>query len=172
MIDVRVDEEKLLTNAVNQFNLVLQLFPRADSKMSTLLGYNLGMLGFLGANAPRFQDWTLLLWVVYPLAVLFVGLSLVFVYKSSYPTIISNKRSLIFFNDIAALNQDDFVAQFRHEFRKDYADDMLRQIWCNSEILHDRFHYLQQGYKMTALAVAPWVCSQIVSAELSRGLKL
>ncbi len=170
-MELPADEEKLLANAINQFNVVLQFFPRADAKMSTLLGINIGMLAFLGTNVPPFQQWTLALWIACPLALVLMGISLLYVYKSSYPAIIADKRSLIFFNDIAAYGEDDFIAKFRQEFLKDYTDDMLRQIWCNSEILRERFHHLQQGYKALALAVAPWLLTLMFSANLTHALK-
>lgn len=170
-MELQADEEKLLANAINQFNVILQFFPRADSKMSALLGYNLGMLAFLGANVPPFQSWTVALWIVCPTALICMGVSLIYVYRSSYPTIIDSKRSMIFFNDIAAYDRDEFVSKFRAEFLQDYTDDMLRQIWCNSEILRERFHHLQQGYKALAFAVLPWVVTLMLSAGYTHELK-
>jgi hypothetical protein len=164
-------EEQLLANAINQFNIVMQFFPRADAKMSTLLGYNLGMLAFLGANSPGFDKWTLTMWILYPVALALIGTSLIYVYRSSYPTILDNKRSLIFFNDIAAISQDDFVTKFRNEYRVNYIDDMLRQVWSNSEILRQRFHFLQQGYRAMALAVLPWLVALTISAQISHSFR-
>jgi len=72
-----VDDRELLATATAQFNLALQFFPRADAKMSTLFGYYLGMLAFLGANAPAPSSWPLMLWIPYSLAILAIGASLV-----------------------------------------------------------------------------------------------
>jgi len=64
------------------------------------------------------------------------------------------------------------VKVFREEFRVNYVNDMLRQIWLNSEILHERFLYLQQGYKFTALAIGPWLIAVMYSAALNHHVKL
>jgi Family of unknown function (DUF5706) len=142
--------------AWKQLDIVLGFFARVESRLSLVFGVNLAMAGVLVASAPPLQgfEWYLLLGLV-PLGL--IGWSTWHVYRGFFPQLGGGENSLVYFRSIAERTDDAFRKEWRSQPENDRLDDVLGQIWRNSEILTVKFDQLKKSFALTAWAAAPWV---------------
>lgn len=152
-----MDQQHLQNVAGSQLDRVLGFFQRVDAKSAVVLAVDTGMLAFLASKLPPLE--TLRWWeIVIPgLAVALLGLSLWQVYKETFPTLSGGNRSLIYFREIAARTEAKFIEEFREQSEQNYVNDLLGQIWRNSEILREKFDHLKTACIFLALAIPPWI---------------
>ena len=147
---------KDVETARQQLALVLGFFTRADDKLSLLLGVDLGMtaVAFAALDVPA----GLAIGQVM-LAVTFAALmliSLLHLFKGSFPQLEGGEQSLVYFRAIAAKQEAAFVAEFSEMTEADLARDLLQQTWRNSAILKKKFGHVKTAYVVTIVAVMPW----------------
>jgi hypothetical protein len=152
-----MDQQHLQGIAGAQLDRVLGFFQRVDAKSSVVLAVDTGMLAFLVSKLPPFE--TLRWWeiAIPSLAVALLGLSLWQVYKETFPTLSGGNRSLIYFREIAARTEAKFIEEFKGQSEPNYVNDLLGQVWRNSEILKEKFDHLKTACIFLALAIPPWV---------------
>ena len=145
-----------LEEAERQLDRVLGFFARLDAKASALFAIDAAMLGVLSAkiSSHTFQHWLLGFSVL--ATVLLLGTSLAFLYVSGFPHTKGGKGSLIYFNEIASRTEANFISETRSTNREIIFDDVLGQIWRNSEILQIKFQSLKRAFVTTAIALVPW----------------
>jgi hypothetical protein len=142
--------------ALEQLNLVLGFFPRVDSMIVVVLGIDLAMLGVLASHLPKYGS--LSPWVVVALIpVLLITVSLVRLYGAAFPRLDGGAQSLVYFREVAARTEVNFVHQFLHQKTGDYTRDVLGQVWRNSQILSLKYDSLKSAFVWLAWAVLPWV---------------
>lgn len=151
--------ENAYTASRDQLKLVLSFFPRVDSKLSVVLAINTGMLAVLGADAPPLSDlsWAMLLSA--GLAVALLGVSVAFLYRGAFPSLRGGNASLVYFREIAKLTEHQFVEHFKHQDDEQRVNDLLGQVWRNSEILKAKFDALKYAFIFLALALIPWLAA-------------
>lgn len=148
--------------AWQQLNLILGFFSRIDTKLSVVLGINLGMLALLATRLPALKELTP------PAAELSVAfaISLIFSFRhlwiGAFPHLEGGTNSLVYFRSIAEMKESDFRQAFGNLSSEELANDLLDQCWRNSKILTCKFHSLRYAYIFTLLAVLPWVCLIII----------
>ncbi|WP_343674928.1 Pycsar system effector family protein [Paraburkholderia heleia] len=156
---IRLSEEERLKAARDQLNLVLSFFPRVDTKLSVVLGANVGMLGVLFSRltvpgAAVFPP--CVLWSLIGAFLVLMGFSSYHLYRGSFPTLEGGAGSLVYFSEIAARGEHDFVIAFSKLSLPSLTDDLLSQCWRNSVILKQKFASLRRAYVWSAVAVMPW----------------
>jgi Family of unknown function (DUF5706) len=153
---IAMDLDKLETASEAQLTLVLSFFARVETKLSFVFAIDTGMLAVLAADAPPMK--TLSLWATGAagLAVLFIGLSIVFLYRGAFPNLKGGEASLVYFREIARRTEHQFIAQFKKQTQEQRTDDLLGQAWRNSEILKMKFEALKVAFTLLAISVAPW----------------
>lgn len=158
----RLDTEKRLAVARDQLNLILGFFTRVDTKLSVVLGIDIGMLGLLSTKAPSMKDITLYPWLTVIAFLVAVGLSLMRLYFGSFPNVNGGERSLVFFREIAKLREAEYVDAFSALSAEDLTKDLTCQVWRNAVILKEKFHHLRWAYIFMACGIPPWVVALIV----------
>lgn len=147
-----------LIAAWSELNLVLSFFGRVDTKLSVVLGIDLGMVGLLLSKLPSqlteinlIGRWSLLVFVLNTVV------SLIQLYRGSFPNIVGGTESLTYFRAIAKRREVTFVDEFSAQTSEQLARDVLCQVWRNSEILSQKFTCLKWAYIAMAIAIIPWV---------------
>ncbi|WMY09620.1 Pycsar system effector family protein [Paraburkholderia phenoliruptrix] len=155
----RLGQDDQLKAARDQLNLVLSFFSRVDTKLSVVLGANVGMLGVLFTRVTAVGTATFPPYVLWGLIVLFVmllGFSSYHLYRGSFPNLAGGAGSLVFFREIATRGEQDFIAAFSRLSSTALTEDLLSQSWRNSVILTQKFASLRRAYVWSAFAIVPW----------------
>jgi hypothetical protein len=127
--------ENLLPICQSQLTLVLNFFPRVDSISSVLLAINTGIITSL---------WHL--------------------YKGAFPRLEGGEGSLIYFREIAKTTEANFVSEFARQDEPTYVNDLLGQVWRNSQILTEKFDHLKKAFWALGLAIVPWAIALLLNA--------
>jgi hypothetical protein len=153
--------------AWQQLNLVLGFFSRIDTKLSVVLGINLGMLALLATRMPALKDLT-------PLAAasgIAFAIALCFSFRhlwiGSFPHLEGGTNSLVYFRSIAQMKESEFRIAYGSLSSDELANDLLNQCWRNSKILTCKFHSLRYSYIATLCAVIPWMMLIVILTNLS-----
>jgi hypothetical protein len=165
-----MDTKLLIDSAKDQLNRILGFFSRVDSKASVLLAVNTGMLAILVSNMPpvRSFDWRMLI-VAVPL--FFSAMSYWHLYKEAFPNLKGGHDSLIYFREISKRTESRFIEEFRSQRDDAYLNDLLSQIWRNSEILTEKFDHIHLAFNYLTLAIVPWLLSLAVLVSKNTSLK-
>lgn len=128
-----------------QLDRILNFFPRVDGKATGLFAVASAELAVLLLNLQfgDFERW----YVAIPVFACALLLSLTFfwLYRCSYPHLEGGKGSLIYFQEIATRTEGDYRRELREAEIDRLIDDLVGQIWRNSEILKLKFGYLKKA---------------------------
>lgn len=149
--------DKQLAAARDQLNLVLNFFSRVDTKLSVVLGIDLGMAGLLVSKTPTDAQVWPGAWVVVGIFATLLAISLFHLYRGSFPNINGGQGSLVFFREVARRTETEYCEAFRLLDATTLSDDLLRQVWRNSAILGEKFNHLRWSYIYMASAIMPWL---------------
>lgn len=157
--------EKLYTASKDQLNLVLSFFSRVDSKLSVVLAIDTAMLAVLGTDAPPLKDlsWPMVAAALFAVALL--GASIVFLYRGAFPSLKGGNASLVYFREIANRTEHQFIEEFKQQAEEARVNDLLGQVWRNSEILKEKFDALKMAFRLLAVALIPWVVALVLFAS-------
>ena len=160
-----LDDQERLSAAWSELTLVLGFFTRIDTKLSVVLGINLGMLGLLGSRIPAFNQipwWMALLAAAFalPLAASFYHL-----WHGAFPDRRGGTNSLVYFGSIARMSESHFRGAFNVLTPQALANDILNQVWRNAKIAERKFTSLCRAYVSTLLAVLPWFAMLVILRE-------
>jgi hypothetical protein len=151
--------EEQISASEKSLERVLSFFSRIENRASVLFAINTAMLAFLGTNSPAlkyFTEWYMFI-VVIPIG-LIVG-SLWCIYKCHFPKLDGGQSSLLYFREISARTEVKFIGEYKKLSKDGYLEDILSQVWRNSEILKEKFDYLKCAFIFLALAIFPWIIS-------------
>jgi hypothetical protein len=151
-----MDVKQRVDIASGQLDRVLGFFARVETKASFIFAIDSTLLALVAVNI-QFED--LRNWlVVTPAAIclLFVAVSLIYVYRCSFPSLIGGSNSLIYFREIAKRREVEFIEQFSDADEEAYARDLMGQIWRNSEILSAKFKAIKIAFILTGISLLPW----------------
>ncbi|MGY3590140.1 hypothetical protein ACVIGB_010277 [Bradyrhizobium sp. USDA 4341] len=152
--------------ATKQLDRVLSFFPRVESKASFLFAVDAALLGVLAVNVQKedFSIWYAALAAISASA--FFCLSLYFVYRCIFPSLAGGHASLIFFREIAKLREPEYLQAIKSVTDDQLLDDLLGQVWRNSEILGKKFDHIKIAFVLTGTGLLPWL-TFLVSAALN-----
>ena len=154
-----MSEEDQLKAAWSQLTLVQGFFSRIDTKLSVVLGLDLGMLAMLSSRMPAYREFTMVQVLCLSLCVAPLTASLLRLYRGAVPSTHGGQESLIYFGRIAHLSEMDFIEAIRKRTEGDLVADLYAQVWRNSQILTEKFSALQSAYRWLLIAILPWVVS-------------
>jgi len=152
-----MDDEERLAAATNQLDLVMGFFPRADTKLSVVLGINLGMLAVLAPRLPGMEDMTTLVCGIGVCFVLILIASFYHLWNGAFPHLNGGTSSLVYFRSIAGMTESSYRQAYTGLSAGALADDLLNQVWRNSKILDSKFTSLCYAYRITLVAVPFWL---------------
>lgn len=156
--------ERLIEVSKDNLSRILGFFSRVDTLSSVVLAINIGMLAVITANTPALQSISRLQLIIAIVFIVITGFSLYHLYKCSFPRLECEEKSLIYFREIAELEQLDFAKEFIGQSEKDYLHDLIKQIWRNSEILKLKFDHIKKAFIFLVLALVPWLTFLIMVA--------
>lgn len=156
-----MDNEALVEASKDQLTRVLAFFSRVDTVASVLLGVDLGMLALLANNVLpiSFFEWSI---YVSAIPAVLIGISLYHLFRGYFPRLTGGWLSLIYFREIAERTESDFIREFRAQSEETYVNDLLSQVWRNSEILTQKFNHLSKAFIFLAWAIIPWVVALVL----------
>ena len=143
--------------AWQQLHLVLGFFPRVDTKLSVVLGINLGLLAMLATRTPRVEATTPLIAVLG--VAFFAPLTTSFwhVWWGYFPDLRGGTGSLIYFRAISKMSESEFRKACAGRSIDDLEGDILDQCWRNSKILDAKFASLRYAYLAALITLGPWM---------------
>lgn len=151
-----MEKQKLFEVASAQLDRVLGFFPRVETKISALFAVDVAMLALLAVNATVNDLGIWYLALLYVASAVALGTSIWFLYTASFPQLKGGDNSLVYFKEIARRTEANYLKAMRESEIEAYADDILGQVWRNSEILTAKFHGVKWAFISTALAVPAW----------------
>ena len=152
-----MDEEDQLKAAWAQLTLVQGFFARIDTKLSVILGLNLGMLAMLSTRLPKVGELTIIQGIALALCIVPLAVSLYNLYHGAFPNTQGGSDSLVFFGRIANMLESDFLVSTTTRTKSELNQDLLAQVWRNSKILSTKFQALQRAYQALLVAAVPWL---------------
>jgi hypothetical protein len=161
----RLSHPRLIEVSRDNLTRILGFFPRVDVLSSVILAIDISLLAVLAANTPALRSISRFQIVMAILFILVIGISLYNLYKCAFPRLECEEKSLIYFQEIARLEQLEFAREFLGQTEKDYLHDLIKQVWRNSEILQLKFRHLKFAFRFLVLALIPWIISLLIFAS-------
>lgn len=156
-----LESQDVTEHAINLLDQWHSFFSRIDTKSSVILGIDTGMMGYLASKLPSPNAWDL--WMIVALVpIVLIIVSMAQLYYCSFPQLNGGYDSLVFFKEIAKRTEARFISDFMAQSHEELMQDMLGQVWRNSEILTFKFACLRRAYIFCACAVIPWACAVAV----------
>lgn len=164
-----MDPTLLRDTAQNRLTLVLSFFQRVESRLTLVLGVELGMLALLVSAAPPLNRWDASTLIAL-LPAFCITMSLYRVWQGLFPDVAGgiidpHTTSLIFFGTIAGRSEAAFVAECHEQSEQAYVRDVLGQVWTNAKILSIKFERLKSAFLWMLIAIIPWLVTLAVFAS-------
>src|SRR5579859_4765408 len=93
-----------------KLTLVLSFFARIDTKLSVVLGLDLGMLTLLATKAPTLEKFNAFQTASTSICLIPIALSLYHLHQGSFPHLRGGTNSMVYFRTIAGKAEGDFVS--------------------------------------------------------------
>jgi Family of unknown function (DUF5706) len=145
-----------LSTAETHLDRTHAFFPRIDSKFSVLLAMGLAECAVLLLNL---SPGDFALWYInVPICVFafLVSAMLAKLYHCAFPHLDGGERSLVYFAEIAKLEEAKFIAEYTSITHDALLRDLTAQIWRNSEIVSVKFKALKTATMLLLLSLLPW----------------
>ena len=88
---------------------------------------------------------------------LLIILSLYHLYKCAFPNLEGGYTSLIYFREIASKSQLKYAETFKAQTEEFYLEDLIEQVWRNSEILKEKYHHIKYAFIFLLLSLIFWL---------------
>ena len=147
--------------ARDQLNRTLTFFPRVDGKASVVLGVDTGLLAVLVTRALPYGQlgWV---WVPLGLTLFLLAVSFWHLYQEASPSLEGGQESLLYFREIAKNTEAKYIDGWMEISEEEYVNDLLGQVWRNSEILKAKFDHLKYAFHFLALSLIPWAATLVM----------
>ena len=122
-----------------------------DSKATAIITFKLVMLAFLrtqvGDINDAYQDGDMIVISLFSLFMITFMVSTIYILKVIVPRVMhnTNKRSSIFFSDIAELSQDEYIKYVEKQTSEELAIDYATQIHTLSKIMVVKYANIQKS---------------------------
>ena len=159
-----MDKGKISDVAPKQLDRILSFFARVEAKASFIFAVDSALLGTLAVHVERSdfeKAFTVLLLSLFGIA---IAASYLYIYRSASPNLDGGHSSLIYFREIAKLREQEFAKAFRAQTDESYIDDVLSQVWRNSQILTEKFTAVKKAFLFAGLSLLPWTAFLIFSS--------
>jgi hypothetical protein len=146
--------------AKDHLNLLLSFFPRVDSSIAVLVGLEVAMLGYLAPQVRGSAAWLTAEWV--GLMSLFVAVasltfSFAMLFRAAFPRLDGGSGSLVYFREIAKRPAAQFSEEYNAVRAPELLQDLIGQIWRNSEILTMKYNRLKTAFIWLAVGIPFWL---------------
>src|SRR5690606_33339647 len=149
-----------------QLDRVLGFFPRVEARINALFGVNTLILAVsaLNISLPDLAFW----YVSVPGALLLAGLvtSYVFLFNANFPDTRGGQGSLVYFAEIRKRTEAGYLNDLAACSDAQFRDDLVGQIWRNSDILCCKYEAVKKAIIATALSIIPFVCFLAATATI------
>ena len=149
-----------------QLDRVQSFVPRIDTRVASVFGIAAAQVAITVVNLTidDLKRW----WVVVPLAAfLFLIANAIWsLYRCTHPSLKGGNGSLIYFGEIAKLREAEYLDRAGQVTEESFRQDLLGQIWRNSEIVTEKYKYLRRASTSVMAAILPWT---LVLAAVSIG---
>lgn len=157
-----MDQTTLIEKSEKTLERTLSFFSRVESRGSVLFAINTAMLATLAGNAPASKAFSMwYMWIVI-IPLILISVSFVHLYQSAFPSLSGGQSSLIYFREICNRTESKFMSEFKSQSQEEYLNDLISQVWRNSEILKKKFDSLKSAFIFLALAILPWVVTLFI----------
>lgn len=155
--DPQPSQSDRVSAAWAQLNLVLSFFARIDTKLSVIVGINLGAIALLATRLPTMEELTPEVSVLCLIYLVPLAISFYHIWNGYFPDLKGGTNSLIYFGSVAKMTESSFREACVSRGLRDLEADILDQCWRNSKILTCKFHSLRLAYLFAVVAIIPWV---------------
>lgn len=157
------DQVRLQEQALDR---LLDWIRAADTKTSTIMAIDTGMLGIVIALLPASKsgDVTTLSWV--GVGCFTLALSLTLCAVATFPRIKGPQNSLVYFEGIAARTPAEYARAVESRSSRDYLADLTAQCHRNAEIAATKYRNVQRSILCLLVGIGPWLAALFV---LTRG---
>lgn len=140
-----------------QLDRILSFFPRVEARINGLFAFNSIIVTLIAVNltASDFAIW----YVMIPAIVTSVALSFsyYFLFKANFPDTNGGEGNLVFFGAIKKQSEADYRDALLASTEAEYRNDVIGQIWRNSQILCAKYEGVKYAIIATALSIAPFL---------------
>lgn len=159
-----MDSKELLDLLDRNLNRQLTWIQSADSKASTVLAFDTGLIGLLAALASTNGVHSAVALAAIVLSGLLLSISILCVCMAAFPRLKAPASSLIYFGEIVRHKQLDFVSKVISVDIAAWIDDAAVQCYRNAEIAWSKHRHIRSALSVLFVALIPWVIA--VSALL------
>lgn len=149
-----------------QLDRVLGFFPRVDARINGLFGVNTVILAIGGLNVatPDLDLWFVSVPGVFAMAGLMVSYALL--YRANFPDVNGGQGSLVYFAEIQKRTEANYVAELATCSSDRFREDLVAQIWRNSEILCAKYAFVRYAIVATTLSLLPFFIFLAATASI------
>ena len=166
--DMRPDAQNILEASERQLDRIQNFFPRIDGKISTLFAIVTGQIAVAAINLDAENLKSIWIWlpgIAYSVLTL---MSMHYLYDATHPRLDGGKGSLIYFAEIAKMEESEFKKNYCGLNETEYLDQISSQIWRNSQIVDEKFSNLKSATRAIMLATIPWATMIVGAAILAK----
>lgn len=149
--------ETKIQQAESNLQRKLEWIERHDNRVVFLTGIIIAMLGVFASSIAMITTWTCFDGFVAIMTGSLLLISLTIIFFGHYPKMRSLNTSLIFFDTISRLSFNEFKQRVESRTEEDYLDDLLNQIYVNSQILSSKFRSLKNAFIFMGISLVPWL---------------
>lgn len=140
----------------SQLDRILGFFPRIEARINGLFAVNTLIIavGALNMTAGDLKLW----YVAIPgvVAIVALLLSYGFLFRANFPDVRGGAGSLVFFSEIQKRTETAYLTELLACSEADYRNDLIGQIWRNSQILCDKYTFARKAIIATSTALLPF----------------
>ncbi len=149
-----------------QMDRVLGFFPRIEARINGLFGVNTVILaiGALNVASPDLNLWFVSVPGVFAMAGLMM--SYAFLYRANFPDVNGGQGSLVYFAEIQKRTEANYLAELTACSNERFREDLVAQIWRNSQILCAKYVFVRYAIVATTLSLLPFFIFLAVTASI------
>lgn len=131
----------------------------ADTKGTLLFAVDSAMLAVMAALVPSMNLWRISSAIFSVLALICLGISVLYIIAASFPRLDGPRNSLIYFGGIAAHDEEQYVKKIMDGVTDELLVDFARQCHRNAEIAKIKYDMVRKAIVCTFLALPTWLAS-------------
>lgn len=139
-----------------QLDRVQSFIPRIDARVSSLFAITSGQiaLSLINLSVDDLDGWFMVLCLLIFLTC--AAWTVVNLYQCTHPNLEGGEKSLIYFAEIAKLQEEEYINKIASASKENLQDDLLRQIWRNSQIVSLKYASLKRAGSSIIFGTLPW----------------
>ena len=156
--------------AERQLDRVQSFFPRVDTKVTAVAAWLSVEVAIAALNTKIGDLGMAYVWVPFAVYVLTSAVSIAYVWQCLFPDPKGGQGSLIYFGAIASRTEGSFRNEFKAATESELLDDLIGQIWRNSEIVCAKYAAVQSAIRWATASLAALVAVVLATSILHKAL--